>query len=45
VSVGFGTNDNDFRFIAIEFVAIEEVGVHPGFYCREAGCDGSGAEV
>ena len=34
---GYGANDDDFRFIAVEF---EKIVVHPGFYCSKTVCDG-----
>lgn len=36
-SEGFGTDDYEIRFVTVEF---EEVVMHPGFYCVEAGGDG-----
>ena len=32
-----GANDDDFRFIAVEF---EKIVVHPGFYCSKTVGDG-----
>ena len=39
---GFGTDDQDFRFIAVEF---EEVHLHPVFNVSQTGDDGSNGGV